>query len=158
MNPSSDHDPSDQDKGLERLIGDTLREQPLRRAPATLASRVLREIEARATTPWWRMNFARWPMAAQTVFLIASVAIVKFAVDASMWLMNRLDSVPVATDVVAAVAPVKTSVQTIAEVTSSVVQHIPALWIYGGISALAVLYVALFGISAAAYRTLYASR
>ena len=150
--------PSDRDEQLARLIGDTLRGQPARHAPDTLESRVLREIEARATTPWWRMKFARWPVAVQVVFLVACAAMVKLAVDASIWLTHGVESAPVATGMVSAVRPMKTSVQAIFEVTETVVQHIPSLWVYGGIAALAALYAALFGISAAAYRTLYASR
>lgn len=145
---------ADHDEKLERLIGNTLQGQPPRHAPGTLQSRVLAEIEHRAMTPWWRMSFARWPVAAQVLFLIASTAIIKFAVDASNWLMNGLDSTRVVTGVASVAMPVKV----MAEIISSVAHSIPSLWLYAGIGALAAMYAALFGISAAAYRTLYASR
>jgi hypothetical protein len=39
-----------------------------------------------------------------------------------------------------------------------VVHNIPTIWIYGSLACVGALYAALFGISAAAYRTLYAPR
>src|SRR5437868_11223883 len=94
MNPASDHD-----EKLERLIGETLHRQPPRRAPATLELRVLDEIERRARASWWRMSFARWPMAAQALFLLASAAMAKVAIDVSVWAMNGLGSAAVVTGV-----------------------------------------------------------
>lgn len=148
MNHASSHDK------LERLIGNTLHEQPVRRAPDTLMLRVLSEIERRAMTPWWRMNFARWPWAAQVVFVLVSATAAKVAVDLSVWLMDSLD----ATRVVAGITSVAMSMKLLAGISASLVDTIPSLWVYGGIAALAAMYVALFGISAAAYRTLYAGR
>lgn len=149
MNHTSGHD-----EKLERLIGEALREQPPRRAPATLELRVLGEIEHRAKTPWWRMHFARWPLAAQAVFLIASAVLVKLAIDLSPWLVNSVDSMRVVTGL----ASVAMSMKLLFGIAASIVNTIPSLWIYGGIAALAAMYAALFGISAAAYRTLYAGR
>lgn len=146
--------PDMNDENLERLIGNTLRQQPLRRAPDTLESRVLGELEHRATTPWWRMNFARWPLAAQILFLVTSAAVVKLAIDASIWVMRGLDSVHVVTGMASAAM----SMKLLFGIIASVFHHIPSLWIYGSIAILAAMYAALFGISAAAYRTLYASR
>lgn len=149
MNHSSDHD-----EKLTRLIGDTLRGQPQRRAPDTLEQRVLGEIELRATTPWWRMHFARWPWPAQAGFLMISAVLAKVAIDVSLWLMNSLDS----THLVSAVTSAAMSLKLLAGIAAAIVNSIPPLWIYGSIAAIAAMYVALFGISAAAYRTLYAGR
>lgn len=142
------------DETLERLIGDTLRQQPLRRAPDTLESRVLSEIAQRATTPWWRMNFARWPLAAQVLFLVTSAAIVKLAIDASVWLVQRLDSAHVVTSMTS----IAMSMKLLGGIAASLTHTLASPWIYGAIAILAAMYAALFGISAAAYRTLYAAR
>jgi xanthine/uracil/vitamin C permease (AzgA family) len=40
-------------------------------------------------------------------------------------------------------------------VAALLIRVIPATWIYGGLTAGIALYMALFGLSAAAYRTLY---
>jgi hypothetical protein len=39
-----------------------------------------------------------------------------------------------------------------------VFRDLPSFWIYGGAAILGALYLTLFGVSAAAYRTLYAAR
>jgi hypothetical protein len=41
------------------------------------------------------------------------------------------------------------------EVAALLMRVIPATWVYGGLTAGVALYVALFGLSAAAYRALY---
>ena len=46
----------------------------------------------------------------------------------------------------------------IGNIFTTVFRGLPGLWVYGGIAVFAALYVMLFGVSAAAYRTLYASR
>ena len=51
------------DEKLERLVGQVLRDQPLRRAPASLEARVLGELAARARLPWWRRGITTWPVA-----------------------------------------------------------------------------------------------
>ncbi len=62
---------------LERLVGDVLRDQPLRRAPASLEARVLSQIHQRQVLPWWRMSFTQWPMAARVALVLALVAVAK---------------------------------------------------------------------------------
>ena len=81
---------------LETLIERTLRAQPARRAPQDLQARVFAEIGRRAALPWWRNNFARWPLAARAGFLIASIGFVRLALAAVMWASEALHSPQVA--------------------------------------------------------------
>ena len=54
--------------------------------------------------------------------------------------------------------PVTDLVGAFANTCGAILHSIPPLWFYGGVAAVAAMYVALFGLGAAAYRTLYAGR
>lgn len=160
MTPSPDNH-----EKLERLIHRTLRDLPPRRAPRTLESRVLAELDRLAALPWWRQNFAHWPVAARLAFLVASAGVVKVVLMAVVWTMAGYDNAQFAS----AFAPQFTVLHaltdftgslahTFADTCSAVLRNIPPLWLYGGAAAIAAMYAALFGIGAAAYRTLHASR
>lgn len=150
--PPDGHDP------LEQLIDDALRGLPARTAPRSLESRVLAEIERRAAQSWWQSGFAHWPAAARACFFLLSVVVVTCVVQASSWLIGGLESATALSELTSAVTPAATSMQAAFAALASVFRSIPPLWIYGGLATLAVLYATLFGIGAAAYRTLYASR
>ena len=139
----------DIEQKLERFIDRALRQQTLLRAPASLQSRVLSELARRAALPWWRCSFSHWPMAAKAAFFAACAALIKLAFSGTGWVLG------------AAAAPAA-SVRSTAEVASSlgsatrlIVESIPTYWIYLGAGFAAVLYLALFGLGATAYRTLY---
>ncbi|HEY4367388.1 MAG TPA: hypothetical protein VGN07_09175 [Steroidobacteraceae bacterium] len=146
--------PSDPNDKLIGLLDSVLHEQPLRRAPARLATRVLAEIERRERLPWWHHSFAHWPLAARALFLILCAASVKFAADASLWLTDRIEVTQFSNEVAAVGVWLKITIT----VASTVLHNVPSLWFYGGVVFIGALYAALFGISAAAYRTLYAQR
>src|SRR6185437_10884347 len=61
---------------LEQLLDRTLHPLPLRRAPPTLQSRVLEELQRRAALPWWRRSFAHWPSAARAGFVLVCLALI----------------------------------------------------------------------------------
>jgi hypothetical protein len=138
--------PHDPDEALA-LLDQTLRELPLRRAPATLESRVIGELERRAALPWWRRSFAHWPLAARSLFVVICASLVLGALGGT-----------------AAVANVH-SLSWLREAGGLLMSlgYVAALlkpatlpsWIYGGIAVCAVLYAVLFGLGAAVYRTLY---
>ena len=144
---STDHNRQDE---LERQLTRTLRDQPLRRAPSTLERRVLAQIEAGAAASSWRRGFAHWPMAARLVFLAASVGVVKLALMIAMWIASPLDSPAVSVDLPSQVA----WLQTLLVAIGSVVRTVPSLWVHVGFAILALMYAALFGIGATAYRTM----
>lgn len=146
---------------LERAIHQTLRALPPRRAPRTLEARVFAELERLAALPWWRKSFAHWPLAARAVFLLASVGLVKVTIMAVVWVMVGLDSASFTEAFSTQFAWAQTGLALVRSVTdfgSFVFHSIPPLWLYGTAAFVAAMYVTLFGLGAAAYRTLYASR
>jgi hypothetical protein len=148
MNSPDDNDP------LERLIDDTLHDLPLRQAPEQLQRRVLAAIADGASQPWWRKSFAHWPLPARVAFCMACLGLVKVAIDASMWLVTALKPPSLNIESTALVVGFKALVA----LHSSLANSIPLPWFYGALAALAVMYAAVFGIGAVAYRTLYAAR
>jgi len=142
---------------LERLIGTAVRGLPPRRAPRTLESQVLAEIERRLAQPWWRMSYAHWPAPVRLLFLIACAALIALVVRASGWVISDVQSGALAGSL-PNIAPAATSVSATLAAASSVARIIPPLWIYCGLGLVAVMYTTLFGIGAAAYRTLYVNR
>jgi hypothetical protein len=144
---SADRNPQDE---LERQLTRTLRELPLRRAPSTLERRVLAQIEVGAVASSWRRGFAHWPMAARLVFLAASVGVVKLALMIAMWIASPLESPAVSVDLPSQVA----WMQTLLVAIGSVARTVPSMWVHIGLAILALMYAALFGIGATAYRTM----
>jgi len=145
-------DPNQDDK-LEQLVHRTLRELPSRRAPSTLEARVLAGLQQR-TKQWWRNSFMHWPLAARAAFVALCVVLVKPVAHVSMWLIDGVELAPITSDIVSIAAWLKVTIT----IAVTIVHNIPTLWIYGSLACIGALYAALFGISAAAYRTLYAPR
>jgi hypothetical protein len=138
---------------IERQVTRALRDQPLRRAPSTLERRVLAQIESGATAIGWRRGFAHWPVPARVVFLAASVGVVKVALLLAMWLVTPFDSPAVSVQLPSQVA----WLQTLLVAIGSIVRTVPSLWVHIGLALIAIMYVALFGIGASAYRMVRAA-
>jgi hypothetical protein len=144
---------------LERLIGQALRSQPARRAPATLGDRVFAEITRRAALPWWRRGYAHWPMAARVAFMLALLGLV--------WALLALLA-PATSGAESAVrsglgrlagnwpATLHTLFSTGRELLALAAGAVPTTWVYAVATAIGALYVALFGLGAATYRVLQA--
>jgi hypothetical protein len=145
----------DQDRRneLERQLTRALQEQPLRRAPSSIEQRVLARIAAEGATARWRRGFTHWPVAARVAFLAASVGAVKLVFMFTMWLSTPLGSPALPFDLPSQVA----WVQTLFIAIGSVVRTVPSLWIHAGVIILMVMYAAVFGIGASAYRTVRAA-
>lgn len=148
-------------ESIERLIDRALREQPLRRAPPALASRVLAEIGRRSARPWWSKSFGHWPLAARAGFMVASYAFVRLTLTGVMWVTSAVRTAQFAE----ALNPIMTWMRSGAGILSatgeayaSVIRAIPPYWLYGAVICGVALYVALFGLGATAYRTLYRNR
>jgi hypothetical protein len=153
MNPSENrNDP------LERLIGEALRDLPPRRAPQSLESRVFAELERRAALKWWQRSYSEWPLAVRLAFVLACIGVGSVAVRICGWFFGGVESSATWSGVASEITPAATSVRAVAGALSFIAQSVPTMWIYGGVAGLALLYVTLFGIGAAAYRTLYSSR
>jgi len=145
-------DRSRQDE-IERQVTRALQGQPPRRAPSTLERRVLARIESGAATLGWRRGFAHWPVAARVAFIAASVGVVKLALLLAAWLATPLASPAVTVQLPSQVA----WLQTLLVAIGSIVHTVPSLWVHTGIAFLAIMYAALFGIGASAYRMVRAA-
>ncbi|MDO8545676.1 MAG: hypothetical protein Q7S40_34975 [Opitutaceae bacterium] len=146
---------------LERAIQQTLRQLPPRSAPRSLESRVLAEIERRAALPWWRKSFAHWPIAARAGFIVLSTGIVKLALMATVWVMAGFDPQQYRNAFAPQFAWMDRGLAVVGAITSSfeiILRNIPPLWLYGSIIFVGAMYVALFGLGAAAYRALRPQR
>jgi hypothetical protein len=154
MNP---HD----EQNLERLVHQTLRTLPPRRAPRSLEDRVLAEIERRAALPWWRQGIAHWPMAARVGGLIGLAVVARLFFVLSNWVMAGFDSTPLRAELAVQMTWLRVIGrlgQTALDAAGTVANSIPAPWLLGGGLFVAALYVALVGLGILAYRTLYTSR
>lgn len=146
---------------LEKLIHENLRALPNRRAPRTLEGRVLAAIEARAARPWWQKSFAQWPVAMRCLFLLVSGGLVKLALMATVWIASDFDRANFTSAFANQFAwfeRLRNAATAIVDYSVLIFHSIPPIWLYGSLACLAAVYVTLFGIGAAAYRTLYANR
>ncbi|HEY3849609.1 MAG TPA: hypothetical protein VGL87_01465 [Steroidobacteraceae bacterium] len=146
---------------LETLVRRALQEAPLRRAPPSLEPRVLRELGRRAALPWWRHSFARWPRLARAGFTVTCGSVVA-AVLAATWPWAS-GGASAGAGAWAGGSPLRlpwarsalTLVEVARELDAALVRVVPLEWLYGALAAGVILYAALFGLGAAAYRTLY---
>ncbi|MFL6617389.1 MAG: hypothetical protein ACJ8MH_02230 [Povalibacter sp.] len=152
MNTSNPNDP------LERFVDAALRDLPPRRAPSTLEMRVFAELQRRAELKWWQRSYAEWPALARILFVIACIAVGSALVRGFSWFFGGVESSAAWSGVASEITPAAASVKATASALSFIAHSIPSLWVYGAVAVIAVLYATLFGIGAAAYRTLYASR
>lgn len=150
--PKHESNASPDPEALARWADQTLRALPLRRAPSSLEVSVLAQL-AHAAKPWWMRSFKHWPAAARAIFLILSVGFARLAMLAG----DRLVS-PIEQRLPQNLAPDLTWFQIAVNTTSTVIDSVPALWLYLGLGVLAGLYALFFGLSAVAYRALYAGR
>jgi hypothetical protein len=145
---------------LEQRIGALLRTLPAQLAPPSLERHVLQELARRAARPWWLQGFGRWPVLARLLFAPVSLGFVKLAFMAVALIGAALDTASRSELATAAhshwhrVSGLAHSVQSLGNL---VFAHIPLTWIYGGAACAVLLYAALFGIGAAAFRSLIAT-
>jgi hypothetical protein len=141
---------------LEHAISQALKELPSRRAPGTLESRVLNELQRRAALPWWRVSFAQWPVVPRIAFVMICIALVAATILGGVSALFGVGSLnQVAAQVLSWLHPFLAVISSAGGVAALLVSIIPPLWLYGGLALGIVLYVSLFGLGAAAYRTLY---
>lgn len=151
----SSRDPSDEK--LERLVSQVLREQPPRRAPASLEARVLGELAARARLPWWRRGVATWPAVVRVPVITACAVCVPLVWVLSLWLATRLIAVT-RSSVAGPLATLRSTGHTLASLSAALthlMQSIPHDWVVGGIIAAAGVYAVLFALVAFGYSLLY---
>jgi hypothetical protein len=139
---------TNESEALERLFDRTLHGLPLRRAPLTLESRVIRELERRAALPWWRRSFAHWPLLARAGFLVICAALIRLAFLGGATAVSGVRSLSWVREVGGLTASAANLLAVLARIQ-------PPTWAYAGMAVCAVLYAVLFGLGAAVYRTLY---
>jgi hypothetical protein len=136
----------------EQVVKRMLRDLPPRHAPATLALRVLREVERRHAEPWWRRGFARWPRGARAAFVALCAAAIALTAQGGVWAiaaqaMMRADALSMSWT-----QPAVAAMSTLGALAAWLIRVVPPAWVYGAMTAGTALYVALFGLGAAAYR------
>ena len=145
---------------LEKFIGAMLREQPLRIAPASIEARVQQELAQYAALPWWRRGFSRWPWQARLLFLplaFGCVQVSSLTNNGVSWLWQALSrSAPgaAAQSGIASFSGMEQALQTLGNMLS---RGVPTIWIYGAAGFALLLYAVMFGLGAAAFRTLFAT-
>lgn len=152
--------PHDEQK-LERLIHQTLRELPARRAPGTLEQRVMAELERRAALSWWHQSFAHWPLAVRAAFLLVSAGLGAVVWNATVWAFGGFEAAQfqhIFATQIGWIENMRVVANAIVGFFNIIVRNIPALWLYGSLAVAAALYATFFGLGAAAYRSLYAHR
>ncbi len=144
------------DDEAELALNRVLRNLPLRHAPATLESRVLEQLERLGTLPWWRRGFAHWPRTARAAFVAICCAVIGLTVLDGSWLIGGARIIgEIGGLSVSWAYPTIAVFSSAAEVAALLLRAIPLPWLYGSLAACALLYAALFGLGAAAYRSLY---
>ncbi len=152
------HDTQDQ-RSLEKAIDDLCKQQPLRKAPADLYSRVMREVQLRKALPWWRKSFLHWPLMMQVAFVLAALVTAKLALVCTDWVSSHwFASSKVVKESASLIQGADTVITVSHSVSSSLSHAIPASWLYAALGIGAFLYLVLFGVGVATYKTLYAAR
>lgn len=144
------------DEKLERLVSQVLRDQPLRRAPASLETRVLGELAARARLPWWRRGIATWPASVRIPVIAVCAVSVPAAWVLSLWLAAHVASAA-RSRIAGPLATIKGAGHTFASlgtIATDIVQSIPREWLVGGFIATFTLYAAVFALAAFGYSLL----
>jgi hypothetical protein len=142
--------PHDNSDDLERFVDQTLRELPQRQAPRTLESRVLAELARRAALPWWRRNFAQWPLLARVTFLLAS-----FGSAAAMWIFASTDVFRLPTFPPTWVRSLGHVAASMIDLAVSLVRQIPPGLLYSVLALCVLLYGALLALGAVGYHIFY---
>jgi len=145
-------------EALEQLVHRELRSLPLRRAPRTLESRVLAAIEARNAVAWWHKSWSYWPTPVRAAFAVVATVFAGTAVAACYALLAGVDVAGVtaqAGERLSLFVKLYHAGAWAFHFGTELFGRIPSLWLYGGLAFVATMYVALFGLGAAAYRTLY---
>ena len=138
---------TDEPDAVGQVLDGWLRAQPLRRAPPSLQLQVMAIIERREHLRL--QGFRRWSPAVRVGFMVLACVMAKLAVDVLLLLLNSMRAVDVPQ------APLATA---LLETLVAISEHMPLLWLYGGIAVLVMVYGGLFGLGTAVYRTLYLQR
>lgn len=142
---------------LERLVGQVLRDQPLRQAPASLEARVFRELAARSRLPWWRRGVASWPATVRVPVIAGCAVCVPLVWILTVWLAARLTTVTRQrlAGPIESLQAARHAITGFGAAATHIIQSIPREWLVGGLIVTATLYAILFALIAFSYSMLY---
>ncbi|WP_221032248.1 hypothetical protein [Actomonas aquatica] len=143
---------------LEQKIHAVLREQPPRRAPMSLESRVLGEIARRQALPWWHKSYAYWPQPMRLTFLVIACGLAAAAVLGSMHLAGLFSAAAITSffePITSAVATLRAAGSSLGELVRPLVPTISTQWLYVALAVIGASYALLVGVGATAYRFLW---
>jgi hypothetical protein len=143
---------------LEQLVHRELRALPLRRAPRSLEARVMAALEHQAAVAWYHKSWTYWPAAVRAAFLAVATAVSGGVIAAFYLMVTGVETSTFVAETGARLGFLTKIYHTavwVVEFAANVFNSIPPLWLYGSLALVAALYATLFGLGAAAYRTLY---
>ncbi len=144
---------------LIKFVDKLCKQQPLRTAPSTLQLRVMRELQLQAALPWWRKSFINWPMPLQVLFVVAALLAAKLMLLIGDWAgIHWVSSAIAVTKSSSLVSGTEAMLTVTRHVSTQLLSLVPMSVLYTAILAIATLYLLLFGIGVATYKTLYAAR
>lgn len=143
------------EKELEQFIQAALQSLPDRRAPGTLEARVLAEIEHRSAIAWYHKSWSCWPAPIRAVFLAGATGISVAMMMAFSLLFIGVEQSALVGEITAWGTGLLRTGAGLGDFFSTLLRNLPPLWLYGGLAFVGVMYAALFGLGAAAYRLLY---
>jgi hypothetical protein len=137
---------------IEAWADTVLRQLPGRRAPATLASRVLGEIRARQVTPWYRQPWSTWSPSLQAATAGLAVALLGLMVWVWMswdWSRGAESGIGFVPSLIASAA---TALGHLLGALWLVLLHVGG-WIFiGSLAVLATAWVATLGLGTTCWR------
>ncbi|HEY0945984.1 MAG TPA: hypothetical protein VGD81_11985 [Opitutaceae bacterium] len=145
---------------FERQLHATLKSLPDRRAPVSLENRVLAAIAARDARPWWHKSYQYWPSAVRVAFLVLSATLAAVLIAAGANFIAGVE--PAAAQPVAEAldwfAQLRALGDTVTGLVGRLLANVSSTWIYLGLGVFGLLYAALLGLGAPAYRLLWQAR
>lgn len=140
---------------LEALVDRALENLPLRRAPAALELRIKHEIQRRAALPWWRRSFAQWSLPARSAFIAACVGVIALTMTGRVGSGDSRYAHLLAGWADGGTRAAASVLASADGVEALLARLVPEEWLRLGLGLGVLFYVVLFGLGAAAYRTLY---
>ncbi len=133
-----------------------LRHLPDRRAPATLAPRVMAAIAARQRAPWWQQAWTDWPQGLRLAFLTFSLGLAG-ALIAAGWQLPQLNELTAginhaSADVFANLKPYLAMVLGLGEAVWAILKSAPPHVLWLGAAIIGLGYATCVGLGTLGYR------
>lgn len=146
---------------LEQKIHALLREQPVRRAPVSLESRVLGEIARRQALPWWQQSYSYWPNPMKLAFMVIATGVAGVALLLSMHLLGFVSAESVRQTfepVMGAANTLRVLGSALGNIVSPYLPDFSSTYLYAALAVVGGAYAVMLGLGATAYRVLWQQR